>query len=200
MSSEPDSLAYMSTDVDKSNSYDLPRWQTHHGQIENVTSPPHPSQSQYSYSQQQGPPPPPPQSLTAGRLPSLQSTPSQSRQRLPHIIDSDHQSPGHSQYLSPSNPQLSRSASLSTSSSSRARRHHQPEDLEISVHPDSSTPRQHSQGSGYFPPSNVYHSQPIQQSSSPARDQTYADMYYTQGSGPPKRSQGSLDSTGEGFC
>ncbi|TFK44374.1 hypothetical protein BDQ12DRAFT_620402, partial [Crucibulum laeve] len=198
---------------DTNESFDLPRWQTHVDPLSSSAQAAHAAQASYLYS---GPPPPPPQSLSAAspqRLQSLHHSPTgPSRQpRISQLLDQDQQLGigSHSpQYISSAQTQLSRSASLgggavNTTSASRARRHHQPDDLEVafSINTDTQAmagPRQQLSQGSFYSPSIAY--QPtslpgstVNSAASPTAD-SYPDMYYNASSShPPKRIQTTHD-------
>lgn len=187
-------LAYM---ADPNESFDLPRWQTHQpihtlDSLSSSAQAAHAAQASYLYPG--GPPPPPPPAQQ--RIPPIQQSPRQSR--ISQLLDQDQQLS--SPYLSTGQNQLARSASLggsANSGSSRGRRHHQPEDLEVAgfSHDNQSVPgsRQHSQsGSTSFYPSSVgYQPQSLSSPVAPPTVDPYpSDMYYSgSGSQPPKRAQ-----------
>jgi dual specificity protein kinase YAK1 len=208
--SEPE-LAYMTGTADE---FDLPRWQTqqHPDTLSSSAQAHGTAQSSYLYSA-----PPPPPSLTAGpRLPPLQQSPTgSSRQpRISQLLEQDQQLALNStSYLSSSQNQLSRSASLGGAaggnSAARGRRHHQPDDLEgaFTTENQSQTnsrqagPPQHHPANAFYPPSvSGYHPQSLTATavagaSSPSLD-SYQDMYFSgSGGNAPKRSQTTRDSS-----
>ncbi|KAH0827368.1 kinase-like protein [Lanmaoa asiatica] len=177
--SEPE-LAYMSNANDD---FDLPRWQTQ-AHLEPLSSSAQAAQAaaRASYLYPAAPPPPPPQSLANSqqRIQQVHHSPGSSRQpRIAHLLDQDNQPPiSPSSYLSGALNQLSRSASLGASASvggtSRARRHHQPDDLEGAFNVDtqsSSTrhipPSQQPPQNSLYPSGVAFH-QSNQMSSAPA--------------------------------
>ncbi|KAL0956418.1 hypothetical protein HGRIS_002566 [Hohenbuehelia grisea] len=210
--SEPE-LAYMA-DTNEA-AFDLPRWQTQLDPAQHNIG----QQSTYQYPQQQAPPPPPP-ALTAGpahRLQPIHQSPmgSARQPRIPQLLDHDQQSPttNPASYLSPAHGQLARSASLSSgapgssAAASRARRHHQPEDLEGAFHNEAqpaSRQLAQSASASLYSPNLGYPSQSLSGTNSTAMsptsapvDSSYTDLYYGGGanSQPPKRSQTTHDSS-----
>ncbi|KIJ19174.1 hypothetical protein PAXINDRAFT_8525 [Paxillus involutus ATCC 200175] len=216
--SEPE-LAYMTNANDD---FDLPRWQTQ-AHLEPLSSSAQAAQAaaRVSYLYPAAPPPPPPQSLTTPNSQRLQihQSPGSSRQpRIAHLLDQDHQqnlSP--SSYLSGALNQLSRSASLGASASvggsSRARRHHQPEDLEGAFNVDNQSPSssRHMAPAQQPPPNSLYpsgvafhQSHPIPSASAAGNSvspngpapEPYSDMYYNgTGGNLPKRTHTQHDPT-----
>ncbi|KAF8839492.1 hypothetical protein BDN67DRAFT_970001 [Paxillus ammoniavirescens] len=217
--SEPE-LAYMTNANDD---FDLPRWQTQ-AHLEPLSSSAQAAQAaaRVSYLYPAAPPPPPPQSLTtpnSQRLQQIHQSPGSSRQpRIAHLLDQDHQqnlSP--SSYLSGALNQLSRSASLGASASvggsSRARRHHQPEDLEGAFNVDNQSPSssRHMAPAQQPPPNSLYpsgvafhQSHPIPSASAASNSvspngpapEPYSDMYYNgTGGNLPKRTHTQHDPT-----
>ncbi|KAF7428224.1 dual specificity protein kinase yak1 [Pleurotus ostreatus] len=207
--SEPE-LAYM-TDSNES-AFDLPRWQTHLDPVPSSIQ----AQPSYHYAQ---PPPPPPQSMTAGpaqRLPPIQHQASagavRQQPRISQLLEQDQQLGVNSpSYLSPTQSQLSRSASLgggpgnSASASRGGRRHHQLEDLEGAFHGGTQTPSRqlsqpgpnslYSSSVGYQPQSLAGTNPPPNPPTSMSAD-TYSDMYYTNpNEQPPKRAATTHDSS-----
>jgi dual specificity protein kinase YAK1 len=186
---EPE-LAYMTGTNDD---FDLPRWQTQ-AHLEPLSSSAQAAQSaaQAPYHYQAAPPPPPPHITNSSqRLPPLSPGGTSRGPRISQILEQD----PNSSYLSTGQSQLSRSASLggNTTSSSRARRHHQPEDLEGAFHSESPVnSRPPPASNSFYPASVAYHQQTnssVNNGSSPAGD-SYSDMYFNQGPGhAPKRSQ-----------
>ncbi|KAG6837514.1 hypothetical protein H0H93_008439 [Arthromyces matolae] len=197
---------------DTNQSFDLPRWQTHVEPLSSSAQPAHTAQQNYLYSQppqpQPPPPPPPPQSsssLSAASPQRLhQSTTGPSRHRLSQLID-DQQPSLNSPYLSSPHNQLSRSASLggavaANTHSSRARRHHQPEDLEGAFNIDSPSRTSNQLLQTPFYPQTVPYQQQsltgpgsiVNATSTPT--DSYTDMYYNGSiAQPPKRSQPNLE-------
>ncbi|KAG1836328.1 hypothetical protein DFJ58DRAFT_617249, partial [Suillus subalutaceus] len=197
--------------------FDLPRWQTH-AHLEPLSSSAQAAQSaaRASYLYPSAPPPPPPQSLTTAgqRLPPLHQSPGSSRQpRLAQILDHD-QPTGvtSSSFLSTGLNQLSRSASLGGGSgagngSSRARRHHQPEDLEGAFNLDAqnvpSSRHMAATPNSLYPSSIAFHQSqtgppPPNNSASPTgvSSEPYSEMYYNGSSGNlPKRALTQHDPT-----
>lgn len=197
--------------------FDLPRWQTH-AHLEPLSSSAQAAQSaaRASYLYPSAPPPPPPQSLTTvgQRLPPLHQSPGSSRQpRLAHILDHD-QPTGvtSSSFLSTGLNQLSRSASLGGGSgagngSSRARRHHQPEDLEGAFNLDAqnvpSSRHMAATPNSLYPSGVAFHQSqpgppPPNNSASPTgvSSEPYSEMYYNGSSGNlPKRTLTQHDPT-----
>ena len=187
--------------------FDLPRWQTQ-AHIEPLSSSAQAAhaaaRASYLYAAAP-PPPPPPQPPAQQRLPQAHHSPASSRQpRIAHLLDQDgQQSISPSSYLSGALNQLSRSASLGASASvagaARARRHHQPDDLEgaFNVDSQSSSTRQPPPTSLY--PSGVaFHqsSQTPTSAVSPTAPEVYSDMYYNgTGGSLPKRSHTQHDPT-----
>ncbi|GLB37583.1 putative serine/Threonine protein kinases, catalytic domain [Lyophyllum shimeji] len=175
---------------DTNQSFDLPRWQTHVEPLSSSAQAAHAAQASYLYP---GPPPPPPQSLSAAspqRQQPIQQTPTgPTRHRISQLID-DQQPTITSPYLSTGHNQLARSASLGGSAtgntpSSRARRHHQPEDLEGAFNIDSQSRPSNSQlaQNSFYPSSAAYQQQSLTgpgslvgSTASPA--DSYTDMYY----------------------
>ncbi|KAG5353500.1 hypothetical protein C0989_006314 [Termitomyces sp. Mn162] len=186
---------------DTNQSFDLPRWQTHVEPLSSSATAAHAAQASYLYS---APPPPPPQSNSTASPQRLQPIHQSTRHRVSQLID-DQQSPLTPQYLSTSHNQLARSASLGGSASgntpsSRARRHHQPEDLESAFTIDSqSRPSNQLQQTSFYPPPATYSQQSltgpvsIVNSASTPTD-TYTDMYYNgSATQQAKRVQPSLE-------
>ena len=216
--SEPE-LAYMTNSNDD---FDLPRWQTQ-AQIEPLSSSAQAAQAaaraSYLYPGAAPPPPPPPPSgaTNSQRLHALHHSPGSSRQvRMTHLLDQDNPpSVSTTSYLSGALNQLSRSASLGASASiantARARRHHQPDDLEGAFNVDNQIPSSRSMvvpqtPSAYslYPTSTGLHqSLPVHSSSTPSNNtspattaEPYSEMYYNGSSGTgPKRTQTQLDPT-----
>lgn len=204
--SEPE-LAYMSNANDD---FDLPRWQTQ-AHLEPLSSSAQAAQAAARASYLYPVPPPPPPPPQQQRIQHPHHSPGSSRQpRITHLLDQDSQQPiSPSSYLSGALNQLSRSASLGASASvagaPRARRHHQPDDLEGAFNVDtqsSSTRHQQPPPNSLYPSAVPFH-QPSQMSSAPAPAnavspsgaEPYSDLYYN-GTGPnPKRSHPQLDPT-----
>ncbi|KAG6831676.1 hypothetical protein H0H92_008319 [Tricholoma furcatifolium] len=176
---------------DTNQSFDLPRWQTHVEPLSSSAQAAHAAQATYHYT---GPPPPPPQALSTAspqRLqPVHQNTTGSSRHRVSQLID-DQQPPLASPYLTSGHNQLSRSASLGGSAaasgntaSSRARRHHQPEDLESAFNIDSqSRPPNQLPQTSFYPPPATYQQQSLTGPGSIVNSVStptdpYTDMYY----------------------
>jgi dual specificity protein kinase YAK1 len=208
--SEPE-LAYMSSANDD---FDLPRWQTQSAHVQGDILP---SSTQAAHSAANSsflyPVPPPPvqtTSSTASRTrvqpSSAHHSPSSSTSRQPRINQLIEDDPPLSStalpYLSPSQNQLSRSASLGASAatgSARARRAHMPDDLEgaYSTANASSTGHQRQQSNSFYNSSVAYQTSPFAPNttdstptSQPATtDATYQDVYFSNSGGqPPKRS------------
>lgn len=135
---------------------------------------------------------------------------------MTHLLDQDNPpSVSTTSYLSGALNQLSRSASLGASASiantARARRHHQPDDLEGAFNVDNQIPSSRSMAvpqtpSAYslYPTSTSLHqSLPVHSSSTPSNNtspattaEPYSEMYYNGSSGTgPKRTQTQLDPT-----
>ncbi|KAG6880213.1 hypothetical protein C0992_003877 [Termitomyces sp. T32_za158] len=160
----------------------------------------HAAQASYLYS---APPPPPPQSISTASPQRLQPIHQSSRHRVSQLID-DQQSPLTSPYLSTGHNQLARSASLGGSASgntpsSRARRHHQQEDLESAFNVDSqSRPSNQLSQTAFYPPPATYQQQSLSgpgsivNSASTPTD-TYTEMYYNGSATQAKRVQPSLE-------
>ncbi|KAG1715757.1 hypothetical protein ID866_1425 [Astraeus odoratus] len=217
--SEPE-LAYMTNSNDD---FDLPRWQTQ-AHIEPLSSSAQAAQAaaRASFLYPGAPPPPPPQSLAAAnslRLHTLHHSPGSSRPpritQITHHLDQDHQpsvSTGTS-YLSGALNQLSRSASLGTGASigsaTRARRHHQQDDLEGAFNVDGQSsnsrpmaaPQPPSAYSLYPSSTGLHQSHPVNSSSTPSNNtspatasEPYSEMYYNgSGGNVSKRTQTQLD-------
>ncbi|KAH9047799.1 kinase-like protein [Lactarius hengduanensis] len=189
--SEPE-LAYMSGANDD---FDLPRWQT---QSTHLPSDILPSSTAANPSYLYPVPPPPAAQTTSSTSrnrappPSGHHSPSSSTSRQPrinHLLEDDPPLSSTSlPYLSPTQNQLSRSASLgaSAAASTRTRRHHMPDDLEGAYGTNSANPavhqRQHSNSFynssvAYQAPSfgaNTSDSNPNSQPA--ASDATYQDI------------------------
>jgi dual specificity protein kinase YAK1 len=214
--SEPE-LAYMTED------FDLPRWQTqsHLDPLSSSST----QAAQHTAAPYLYPPPPPPQSqsLTGQQQrlhPIQQSSTNQgqsSRQptRISQLLEQEQQQQGFAgspPYSVSGHTQLNRSASLGggansgTTSSTRSRRHHQPDDLEGAFNSDTQrlpSPRQTGLSqlqTSLYPSSVAYHQPPSlsganpgqsPSAASPAAGETYSDMYYNGSGGrhAPKRSQ-----------
>ena len=213
--SEPE-LAYMTNSNDD---FDLPRWQTQ-AHIEPLSSSAQAAQAavRASYLYPGAPPPPPPPPPTGAtssqRLQSLHHSPSR-QLRMAHLLDQDNPpSVSTTSYLSGALNQLSRSASLGTGASigsaARARRHHQPDDLEGAFNVDNQTPSsrptavpQPPSAYSLYPTSTGLHqSLPVHSSSTPNNTspattaEPYSEMYYNASGGTaPKRTQTQLDPT-----
>lgn len=186
---------------DTNQSFDLPRWQTHVEPLSSSAQAAHAANATYIYS---APPPPPPQSISAASPQRLQPIHQSSRHRVSQLID-DQQPPLTSPYLSTGHNQLARSASLGGSASgntpsSRARRHHQQEDLESAFNVDSqSRPSNQLPQSSFYPPPATYQQQSLSgpgsivNSASTPTD-TYTEMYYNgSATQQAKRAQPSLE-------
>lgn len=193
---------------DTNESFDLPRWQTHVDPLSSSAQAAHAAQVSYLYSG-----PPPPQSHSASspqRLPPLHQAPTgPSRQsRISQLLEQEQQIAP--QYTSSTQSQLARSASLGAgtgaiTAASRARRHHQPDDLEGAFSADNQTmagPRQQPQLSqnSFYSPSVGYQPQSMtgtlaaNSSAAPSSNDSYSDMYYNgAATHPPKRLQPSHD-------
>lgn len=201
----------------------LPRWQTHSHLDALSTSSAQASQqvqtTPYLYS---GPvPPPPPQSGQQQRLQVLQQSPTSSQSqssrqpqppRISQLLEQEQGSgfSGSTPYSLSAHNQLSRSASLGggvggNTLSSRARRHHPPDDLEGAFHSDNqglSSPRSSGQSqlqTSLYPSSVAYQAQTLtsqhsgnSNTASPAGVDPYSDMYFS-GGPAPKRSQTQHD-------
>ena len=208
--SEPE-LAYMSGANDD---FDLPRWQT---QSAHIPSDILPSSTQSAHSAANPsylyPVPPPPVQTTPStssrnraQPSSAHQSPSSSNTRQPRINqlleDDPHLSSSALPYLSPSQNQLSRSASLGASAatgSARARRHHMPDDLEgaYGTANASSAGHQRQQSNSFYNSSVAYQTSPFaanandsSSSSQPTTtDPAYQDVYFSNpGAQPPKRA------------
>lgn len=210
--SEPE-LAYMSGANDD---FDLPRWQT---QSAHVPGDLLPSSTQSTHSTTNSsylypvPPPPVPTSSSASSRnrappPSVHQSPSSSNSRQPRIAQLLEDDPSLSStslpYLSPSQNQLSRSASLgagAVTGSARARRHHMPDDLEGAYGTANASPsshqRQQSNSNSFYNSSVAYQTTPFGANASDSTpnsqpgtsDATYQDIYFSNPGGqPPKRS------------
>ena len=182
---------------DTNQSFDLPRWQTHVDPLSSTAQAAHGAHSAYHYN---GPPPPPPQSNPAASPQRLQqihhSSTTSARHRISQLID-DQQPPLASPYLSSPHNQLARSASLTgghaSNTPSRARRHHQPEDLEgaFNIDPQSRQSGQLLQ-TPFYPQSAPYQQQSLtgpsslaNSASSPA--DSFSDMYYNSSTTQPSK-------------
>jgi dual specificity protein kinase YAK1 len=214
--SEPE-LAYMSGANDD---FDLPRWQT---QSAHVPSDILPSSTQSTHSAANPsylyPVPPPPAQTTSSassrnraQPPSVHQSPSSSSNTRPPRIaqiledDSPHSSTS-LPYLSSSQTQLSRSASLGASAaagSARARRHHMPDDLEGAYGTANATPSSHQrqQSNSFYNSSVAFQttsfgantSDSTPNSQPATSDATYQDIYFNNPGGqPPKRSHTQHD-------
>jgi dual specificity protein kinase YAK1 len=164
------------------------------------------------------PPPPAAQSTSSTSRnrappPAGHHSPSSSTSRQPRINQLLEDDPPLSStslpYLSPTQNQLSRSASLgasTASASARTRRHHMPDDLEGAYGTTNASPavhqRQHS--NSFYNSSVAYQTSSFGANSSDsnpnsqpaASDATYQDMYFsTPGAQPPKRSHTQHDSS-----
>ncbi|KAH8995695.1 hypothetical protein EDB92DRAFT_154221 [Lactarius akahatsu] len=191
--SEPE-LAYMSGANDD---FDLPRWQT---QSTHLPSDILPSSTAANPSYLYPVPPPPAAQTTSSTSrnrappPSGHHSPSSSTSRQPRINQLLEDDPPLSStslpYLSPTQNQLSRSASLgaSAAASTRTRRHHMPDDLEGAYGTNSANPaihqRQHS--NSFYNSSVAYQTSSFGANTSDsnpnsqpaASDATYQDMYF----------------------
>ena len=203
--SEPE-LAYMSGANDD---FDLPRWQTQSTHLPSDILPsstaPNPS---YIY-----PIPPPPvaqptstTSRNRAPPPAGHHSPSSSTSRQPRINQLLEDDPPLSStslpYLSPTQNQLSRSASLgatAASASARTRRHHMPDDLEGAYGTTNASPTVHQrqQSNSFYNSSVAYQTSSFGANTSDsnpnsqpaASDATYQDMYFNNPAGqPPKRA------------
>ena len=211
--SEPE-LAYMSGANDD---FDLPRWQTQSAHVPSdlLTSSTH-SGTSPSYIYPVPPPPAQTSSSTSSRNraqpPTVHQSPSSSNTRPPRIAqlleDDSPLSSTSLPYLSPSQSQLSRSASLGASAatgSARARRHHMPDDLEGAYGTANATPSSHQrqQSTSFYNSSVAFQTTPFgtnagdsNPSPQPATtDATYhQDLYFSNPGGqPPKRSHTQHD-------
>lgn len=184
--------------ADSNESFDLPRWQT---QVDpSVQAAQAHSASAYIYS---AAPPPPPQSSQR-----LQTTQVLNRQpRISQLLEQE-QSLG-SPYASTGQGQLTRSTSLGGTaggnlSSSRIRRHHQPDDLEGAFNSDNqvmnSSRQQPPLAQNSFYPASVGYQPPSMSATGSANPPTsppdpYSDIYYNGSASqqPPKRLQPSYD-------
>ena len=210
--SEPE-LAYMSGANDD---FDLPRWQT---QSTHLPSDILPSSTAANPSYLYPVPPPPAAQTTSSPSrnrappPAGHHSPSSSTSRQPRINQLLEDEPPLSStslpYLSPTQNQLSRSASLgatAASATARTRRHHMPDDLEGAYGTTNAHPpvhqRQHS--NSFYNSSVAYQTSPFGANSSDsnpnsqpaASDATYQDMYFNNPGGqPPKRSHTQHDSS-----
>lgn len=181
---------------DSNQNFDLPRWQTQVvDSLSSSSQAAHAAQSGYHYPAQppssQGPPPPSLNPGSAQRLQPLHQTPTgPARHRMSQLIDDQQHSPISSPYTTSSSQNLSRSASLSggavgNTPSSRARRHHQPEDLEGPFNFDSQA-RQPTQllHTPFYPPNAPYQQQShtgpgaLNASAGGATD-SFSDSYYS---------------------
>lgn len=183
---------------DTNESFDLPRWQTHIEPLSSSAQAAHAAQASYLYP---GPPPPPPTNNIAAsqhRLQPIHHSPTNAtrQHRISQILEQDQQQGlQSSQYLSGGHSQLARSTSLggavaqNISPAARARRHHQPDDLEGAFTTDKPTmagPRQQPQiTTNSFYPNVAYQSQSLTGSGagpnsvvSPTIESPYSDMYY----------------------
>jgi len=208
--SEPE-LAYMSGANDD---FDLPRWQT---QSTHLPSDILPSSTAANPSYLYPVPPPPAAQTTSSTSrnrappPSGHHSPSSSTSRQPRInqlLEDDPPLSTSLPYLSPSQNQLSRSASLgaSAAASARTRRHHMPDDLEGAYSTTNANPavhqRQHS--NSFYNSSVAYQTSSFGANTSDsnpnsqpaASDATYQDMYFNNPGGqPPKRAHTQHDSS-----
>ena len=182
--SEPE-LAYMTNANDD---FDLPRWQTQ-AHIEPLSSSAQAAQAaaRASYLYAAAPPPPPPPQNIAGAQQRAHPSPASNRQpRIAHLLDQD--TPQPASYLAGALNQLSRSASLGASASvataARARRHHQPDDLEGAFNVDTAT-RQ--------PPPNPLYPSGVAFHANAVSPEPYSDMYFN--GTLPKRSHTQHDPT-----
>ena len=211
--SEPE-LAYMSGANDD---FDLLRWQTQSAHVPSdlLNSSTH-SATSPSYIYPVPPPPAQTSSSTSSRNRAqpltIHQSPSSSNTRAPRIAqlleDNSPLSSTSLPYLSPSQTQLSRSASLGASAatgSARARRHHMPDDLEGAYSTANATPPNHQrqQSTSFYNSSvafqttsfgaNAGDSNPNPQPAT--TDATYPqDLYFSNPGGqPPKRAHTQHD-------
>src|SRR6266404_3557029 len=197
--SEPE-LAYMSGANDD---FDLPRWQT---QSTHSTTDILPSSTAANPSYLYPVPPPPAAQTTSSTTRNRHHSPSSSTSRQPRINQLLEDEPPLSStslpYLSPTQNQLSRSASLgasATAASARTRRHHMPDDLEGAYGTTNANPAVHQrqQSNSFYNSSVAYQTTSFGANSSDsnlnsqpaASDATYQDMYFNNPGGqPPKRT------------
>ena len=191
--------------TDSNESFDLPRWQTQVDPLSSSVQAAHAqSASAYIYS---APLPPPPQS--SQRLQTTHQGQVITRQpRISQLLEQE-QSLG-SPYSSTGQGQLTRSASLGGSpggnltSSSRIRRHHQPDDLEGAFNSDnqvmtSSRQQPPLSHNSFYPSSVAYQPQSMSGTGSAnaptSPPDPYSDMYYNGSTAqqPPKRLQPTHD-------
>jgi dual specificity protein kinase YAK1 len=169
--------------------FDLPRWQSqsHLEPLSSSAQAAHSANAQSSYLYSAPPPPSAPAGPSpATRVPQSQQASASSRQqaRISQLLEENHALASQPQYGQ--STQLGRSASFSTAAG-RARRHHQPDDLEGAFASDNqATLRQNSLGGAsqhpnpYYPPAVAYH----QSTPSPNPGPSPAgDMYYNGASG-----------------
>ena len=187
--------------TDSNESFDLPRWQTQVDPLSSSVQAAHAqSASTYIYPAA----PPPPQSSQR-----LQTTQVINRQpRISQLLEQE-QSLG-SPYSSTGQGQLTRSASLggtaggNLTSSSRIRRHHQPDDLEGAFNSDNQvmtgSRQQPPVSHNSFYPASVGYQPPSMSGTGAANPQTsppdpYPDIYYNGSASqqPPKRLQPAHD-------
>ena len=209
--SEPE-LAYMTGVNDD---FDLPRWQTQSAHIPSDILPSAQSHSVTSPSYLYPVPPPPAQTSSSASSrnrappPAVHHSPSSSITRQPRITQLLEDDPPLSTttlpYLSPSQNQLSRSASLGASAaagSARARRHHMPDDLEGAYSTASPASHQRQQSNSFYNSSVAYQTTSFGVNASDSNqnpqqgtaDATYQDMYFSNSGGqPPKRSHTQHD-------
>jgi len=169
--------------TDSNESFDLPRWQTHIDPLSSTAQAAHAAQASYYGSSAPPPPPSAHQSGASPVSPLRMNPPPNSAVRQPRISQLlEQDQPANPSYLSSGPQSLSRSASLNSAvggnSSSRARRHHQPEDLESPYRMDSS-------GNSYYHTANhsssAYQTPSLSTSNStspPTAADPYSDMYY----------------------
>ena len=208
--SEPE-LAYMSGVNDD---FDLPRWQTQSAHVPSDILPSAQSSHSAANPSYLYPVPPPPaqtSSSASSRSRAVHHSPSSSITRQPRITQLLEDDPPLSNtslpYLSPTQNQLSRSTSLGASTgSSRARRHHMPDDLEGAYSTANTNPstNQRQQTNSFYNSSVAFQTTSFgasasdsTQSPQPATGETtYQEMYFSSPGGqPPKRSLTQHDSS-----
>ena len=213
--SEPE-LAYMSGANDD---FDLPRWQTQSTHLPSSSDilPSNTAAANPSYLYPVPPPPAAQSTSTTSRNrappPAGHHSPSSSTSRQPRInqlLEDDTPISSTSlPYLSLTQNQLSRSASLgatAASATARTRRHHMPDDLEGAYGTTNALPALHQrqQSNSFYNSSVAYQTSSFGANSSDsnpnsqpaASDATYQDMYFnTPGAQPPKRSHTQHDSS-----
>ncbi|KAH9058839.1 kinase-like protein [Lactarius vividus] len=195
--------------------FDLPRWQT---QSTHLPSDILPSSTAANPSYLYPVPPPPVAQTTSSTSrnrappPSGHHSPSSSISRQPRINQLLEDDPPLSStslpYLSPTQNQLSRSTSLgaSAAASTRARRHHMPDDLEGAYGTNSANPPVHQRqlSNSFYNSSVAYQASSFGANTSDsnpnsqpaASDATYQDMYFNNPGGqPPKRAHTQHDTS-----